>query len=145
MLFVFLFRVANHLALIANHLALTLTSTYLPVQECVASLDADLLKKATAGIGTDERMVVNIMCSRTKAQLDAVDMIYRERYHRSLREYCERELSGDIEEFLVYTQMDEDEADAHMIHKAFSGIGHNSKVVLEVFIGRTSKRLQDAR
>ena len=111
----------------------------------MASLDADLLKKATVGLGTDERMVVNIMCSRTKAQLDAVDMIYRERYHSSLREYCERELGGDLEEFLVYTQMDEDEADAHIIHKAFAGIGHDAKVVLEVFVGRTSKRLQEAR
>lgn len=111
----------------------------------MASLDADLLKKATKGLGTNERMVISIMCTRTKAQLDAVDMIYRKRYGRTLREYCERELGGDLKEFLVYTQMAQDEADAHIIHNAFSGLGHNAKVVLEVFVGRSSQRLQAAR
>ncbi len=108
-------------------------------------MDADLLKRATKGFGTDERMVVEIMCTRTKAQLDSIDMIYRKKYGRTLREYCERELGGDLKEFLVYTQMAQPEADAHMIHKAFAGLGHNAKLVLEVFIGRSSQRLQEAR
>lgn len=114
-------------------------------KECIASLDCDLLKKAAKGIGTDERMVVSILCTRTKAQLDAVDLMYRERYGCSLRQYCEDELSGDLEEFLVYTQMEEDECDAHMLREAFEGIGCNENIVVEVCVGRTSERLAAAR
>lgn len=43
----------------------------------IASLDADLLKLATRGIGTDERLVVEVLCSRTKLQIDQIDLIYR--------------------------------------------------------------------
>jgi hypothetical protein len=46
-------------------------------KEYVAWLDADLLKKATKGLGTDERLVVDCLCPRTKSQLRRIDAIYR--------------------------------------------------------------------
>lgn len=46
-------------------------------QEYIAWLDADLLKKATKGIGTDERLLVDCLCPRTKSQLRRIDAIYR--------------------------------------------------------------------
>jgi hypothetical protein len=103
------------------------------------------LKLATRGIGTDERMVVSILCARTKSQLDAIDLIYRERYHVTLREYIEGELSGDLEEFLVYTQMSEAEFDAHVLRKAFTGIGCDKDAIVEVICTRSARRLQEAR
>ena len=103
------------------------------------------MKKATRGLGTDERAVVNIMCCRTKDQLESIDMLYRQRYGRTLQEYCERELSGDLREFLVYTQMDEDECDAHLLRSAFSGMGCDKNLVVEIVVGRSSPRLAAAR
>ena len=96
------------------------------MKDWTASLDADLLKKAAKGIGTDERMVVSILCTRTKAQIDRIDLIFRQRYfllflidlnslydhkyiryNQTLKEYIEREMGGNLKVFLSYTQMAE--------------------------------------
>lgn len=65
------------------------------------------LKRAAKGLGTDERMVVSVLCSRTKAQIDRIDNIFRQRYKRTLKEYIEREMGGNLKTFLSYTQMAE--------------------------------------
>jgi hypothetical protein len=118
---------------------------YANKQDSIASLDADLLKIATNGWGTDERLVVSILCSRTKAQLDAIDLIYRERFHQTLREYIEKEMGGDLSEMLSYTQMKEDELDAFLLRKAFQGVGCNKELVVEIVCTRSAARLQNAR
>ena len=52
-------------------------------------------------------MVVSVLCSRTKAQIDRIDNIFRQRYKRTLKEYIEREMGGNLKTFLSYTQMAE--------------------------------------
>lgn len=115
------------------------------MQNFIASFDADLLKLAARGVGTDERLVVSILCARTKSQLDAIDMIYRERYKKTLREYIEREMGGDLEDMLVYTQMSEAEFDTAILRKAFSGLGCDKEAIVEVVCTRSARRLQEAR
>ena len=72
----------------------------------IAGLDYRLLKKAAVGIGTNERIVVNVLCRRTKAHLDKVDDFFRAD-ESSLREYIVNEMGGNLEDFLDYTQMEE--------------------------------------
>lgn len=104
-----------------------------------------MLKLATRGIGSDERLIISILCTRTKQQLDAIDQIYRERYHVTLLEYIRGEMGGDLAEMLGYTQMAEDEFDAHILHQAFSGIGCDKEAIVEVICTRDARRLQAAR
>lgn len=52
-------------------------------------------------------MVVSVLCTRTKAQIDRIDGIFRQRYQRTLKEYIEREMGGNLRTFLSYTQMTE--------------------------------------
>ena len=51
--------------------------------------------------------MVAVLCTRTKAQLDRIDAIFRQRYKRTLKEYIEREMGGNLKTFLSYTQMAE--------------------------------------
>jgi hypothetical protein len=115
------------------------------MKDWTASLDADLLKRAAKGLGTDERMVVSILCSRTKAQIDRIDLVFRQRYNRTLKQYIEKEMGGNLKTFLSYSQMAEDEFDALILHDAFAGIGCNKGVVMEVLTTRNFARLQAAR
>lgn len=115
------------------------------IKHFIASLDADLLYIAGKGIGTDESVVISILCARTKAQLDAIDLIYRERYHQSLKDFISSELSGDLGELLSYTQLSEVEFDAAILHKAFTGIGCDKELVIEVACTRSAARLQAAK
>lgn len=115
------------------------------MKDYLASFDADLLKFATKGFGSDERLIVNVLCTKTKAQLDAVDQKYRAKYHQTLKEYINSEMGGDLAEMLSYTQMAEDEFDATVLYKAFKGLGCNKDAVIEVVCTRSAARLQAAR
>eukprot|EP00602_Paraphysomonas_sp_CaronLab_P003525 CAMPEP_0185025598 /NCGR_PEP_ID=MMETSP1103-20130426/8493_1 /TAXON_ID=36769 /ORGANISM="Paraphysomonas bandaiensis, Strain Caron Lab Isolate" /LENGTH=798 /DNA_ID=CAMNT_0027558835 /DNA_START=305 /DNA_END=2701 /DNA_ORIENTATION=- len=115
------------------------------VKRAIASLDSDLLYMAKEGLGTDERMVVQVLCSRTKAQLNAIDEVYRSRYGPTLKEYCEKEMGGNLAQFLAFTQMSEAEFDSYILMDSFSGIGCNKGVVVEVLCTRPFHRIKAAR
>ena len=89
--------------------------------------------------------MVNVLCKRTKSQLDAIDMVYRDKYNRTLREYVNKEMGSSLAQFLVYTQMKEEEFDCHIMEKAFKGIGCDSNLLVEMLTTRSWRRLQAAR
>lgn len=45
-------------------------------QGFIAERDVDIVRRSTKGLGTNEANLVNTLCSRTKKQLDAVDLLY---------------------------------------------------------------------
>ena len=90
-------------------------------------------------------MVVNVLCKRTKSQLDAIDMAFREKYNCTLREYVKKEMGSSLAQFLVYIQMSEAEFDCHIMEKAFAGLGCDSHVLVEMLTTRSWRRLQAAR
>jgi hypothetical protein len=115
------------------------------IRSNIAVLDAQLLIKAAVGLGTDERMVVKILCTRTKQQLEAIDVAMRSNHEKTLKEYVVKEMGGDLEQFLKYLQMSEPEFDVHCLNKAFKGMGTNESLVLEILTTRPFRRLQAAR
>ena len=134
-------------------------------QDNIAKLDVVMLKYATIGLGTgdntkactdyftlivhnlmsDERLVVSILCARSKSQLDAIDNLYRDTHGRTLKEYIEREMGGDLAKFLKYAQMTEAEFDAHILKKAIDGLGTDEDAIMEVVCTRPFERLIAAK
>ena len=94
----------------------------------------------------DERLVVSILCARSKSDLKQVDLVYREKHGgRSLKEYIQREMGGDLARFLSYTQMREEDFDAFILKKACDGLGTNERVIMEVVCTRSFDRLMSAK
>lgn len=93
----------------------------------------------------DERLVVSILCARTKSQLDAIDNLYRQTYGRTLREYIHKEMGGDLAKFLSYAQMTEAEFDAHILKNACDGLGTDEDAIIEVVCTRSFDRLIAAK
>jgi annexin A7/11 len=115
------------------------------IKHSVADLDVDLLKRAIDGVGTDERLVCDVLCNRTKSQMDAIDLIYRDKHKRTLKEYIEREMGGNLETFFTYMQMSEQEFDSYILHKAFTGFGTNEAAIIEIVCTQSYARLAAAR
>jgi uncharacterized protein YjbJ (UPF0337 family) len=115
------------------------------LKEFIAQMDADLLFKAGKGIGTDERMVVDCICPRTKAQIRRIDMIFREKYGKPLADFIKSEMGGNLKKFLTYCQMEGSEFDAIVLKKAFDGIGCDKKVIVEVICTRPAARLKESK
>jgi hypothetical protein len=116
------------------------------LKDSIAELDAHLLHSAEGSFSTDTSTVVQILCRRTKSQLEAIDLKYREMYDgTTLHDFCKSSLSGDFEQFAVYTQMSEAEFDTHIMLKAFSGMGCNKAKVIEILTTRHYGRIQEMR
>ncbi len=88
---------------------------------------------------------MRILCARSKTQLDAIDAAYRRKYETTLVRYIEKEMGGNLERFLSYAQMTEPEFDSTMLKQAFSGLGTDEDLVIEVLCTRPFSRLQAAR
>lgn len=61
------------------------------------TLDAKMVRKAMKGLGTNERLLNEVICSRTKPQLQEVIQAYRREYTRELVDDIKSETSGLFE------------------------------------------------
>ncbi|CAJ1052532.1 annexin A5-like [Xyrichtys novacula] len=89
--------------------------------------DVTLLRKAIKGAGTDEKVLVEILASRTTQQVKDIVSAYREEYNDSLEEDITGDTSGHFKRLLVILlqanrevgiQTDKIESDAKVLFKA---------------------------
>ena len=65
------------------------------LKQHIAQLDAEAVKEATAGWGTNDRKLIVSLCARTKSQLRRTAAKYRELYDEDFREAVQSETSGN--------------------------------------------------
>ena len=92
------------------------------VLDFVAARDASVVYTAMAGFGTDDEMLVKILCNRSKYQLAAIDKHYRalpkNKSHTSLNAAVVSETSGNYGKFMKYVTESRGAFLAHQLHKA---------------------------
>ncbi|EHB06924.1 Annexin A6 [Heterocephalus glaber] len=66
-----------------------------------AHYDAKQLKKAMEGAGTDEKALIEILATRTNAEIRAINEAYKEDYHKSLEDALSSDTSGHFKRILV--------------------------------------------
>ncbi|XP_071952090.1 annexin-B12-like [Antedon mediterranea] len=66
-----------------------------------AYYDAYNLRNAMKGAGTDESVLIEILCTRTNEQIRNIKQQYNEIYHRDLERDCVSETSGHFKRLLV--------------------------------------------
>merc|ERR1712170_26787 len=66
-----------------------------------AEFDADQLRKAMKGLGTDEDCLIEILCTRSNEELAAIVETYKTKHNRKLEEDIISETSGHLKRLLV--------------------------------------------
>nr|XP_056713231.1 annexin A6 isoform X1 [Euleptes europaea] len=66
-----------------------------------AQYDAKQLKKAIAGAGTDENILIEILATRTNQEIQAINAAYQEVYHKSLEDALSSDTSGHFKRILI--------------------------------------------
>ncbi|XP_061416155.1 annexin A13-like isoform X2 [Lethenteron reissneri] len=110
-----------------------LEKVVLALMDLPAVYDAKELRKAMKGAGTDEEVLVEILCTRTNKQIQRMRLVYNELFDRDLESDLKSETSGAVEKLLVaLVQGNRDEStdvnmslansDAKELHEA--GKGH---------------------
>ncbi|KAM4707769.1 annexin A1-like isoform 2-T2 [Discoglossus pictus] len=119
-----------------------------------AQFDADELKHATKGIGTDENCLIEILASRSNQEIKQIKKVYSEEYKTDLEKDIIGDTSGDFQKLLLtllkgersedcFVYRDQSDADAKALYEA----GENAKkvdanVFIDILTSRSSPHLQ---
>uniref|UniRef100_A0A098M1R7 Annexin n=1 Tax=Hypsiglena sp. JMG-2014 TaxID=1550645 RepID=A0A098M1R7_9SAUR len=108
-----------------------------------ASKDAEALKKAMEGLGTDETTVIEILTGRSNAQRQLIAAEYKSYTGKDLKDALQEDTSGDFGRALVALVTPPAEFEAEQINRAVRGIGTNEATLIEIVASRTSKQIRE--
>lgn len=115
--------------------------------------DAHCIRKATKRLGTDEDVLVEILATRTKEQIDEITRVFKQEYNDDLEKVLKSEASGDFEKALLAlyrtrrdTSTDVDmqlaQIDAEMLFEAGENRkGSNVDAFIEILTTRSAAQL----
>ncbi|KAB7498054.1 Annexin A7 [Armadillidium nasatum] len=116
--------------------------TVRPAVSFDASTDASLLKKAMKGLGTDEKIIIQVLGRRTSAQRTQILQAFKTLYNKDLIEELKKELSGQFEEAILALMTPLPKYLAQELKKAMKGLGTKEKPLIEILCTRDNKSLE---
>ncbi|KAF5830894.1 hypothetical protein DUNSADRAFT_13904 [Dunaliella salina] len=102
-----------------------------------ASYDANQLRKAMKGLGTDDNVLVHILATRSNEELQAVREAYASEIERDLVEDVTSETSGDYRRACLGALLSKHEFDAMNLHNAMKGLGTDENAMIEILAHAT--------
>uniref|UniRef100_A0A0N4Z1U3 Annexin n=1 Tax=Parastrongyloides trichosuri TaxID=131310 RepID=A0A0N4Z1U3_PARTI len=107
--------------------------------------DAEALRKAMKGFGTDEAAIIRILTQRSNWQRQEILKSYKQLHGRDLIKDLKSELSGDFEDLIVALMVPPAEYDAQELHKAMAGLGTKESVLIEILCSRTNAQINEIK
>ena len=107
--------------------------------------DAQLLRKAMKGAGTDERAIIKLVGNRSNAERQEIIKYYKSCFGKDLVDDLADELGGDLKKVVVGMFMKPAEFDAHELYYAMKGIGTDEDCLIEIIASRSNERLKEIK
>ncbi|EAW15291.1 annexin [Aspergillus clavatus NRRL 1] len=107
-----------------------------------ATREAEALRKAMKGWGTDEKALINILTKPDPLQMALIRHTYTDHIGRNLEKDLKSELSGNLEDVLLALARGPLDQDVVYAHDAMSGLGTNEKALNDVLLGRSNADLR---
>uniref|UniRef100_A0A8D0G8T1 Annexin n=1 Tax=Sphenodon punctatus TaxID=8508 RepID=A0A8D0G8T1_SPHPU len=108
-----------------------------------ASRDAEAIRKAIRGIGTDEKTLIDILTERANAQRQLIAREYRAASGKDLKDDLKSDLSGNLERVMVALVMPPAVFDAKQLKKSMKGTGTDERTLIEILASRNSKQMKE--
>ncbi|XP_037383439.1 annexin A4 [Talpa occidentalis] len=106
-----------------------------------ASEDAQNLRKAMKGIGTDEDAIISILAHRNTAQRQEIRSAYKSTVGRDLMDDLKSELSGNFEKVILGMMTPTVLYDVQELQKAMKGAGTNEGCLIEILASRSPEEI----
>ena len=107
----------------------------------MAQQDAEALRKAMKGFGTDEAALIKIVANRTNAQRQEIKAQYKALFGRDLISDLKSELNGKFEDAMVALFTEPIEYDADQLREGMKGLGTNEDTLIEIIASRPPAHL----
>ncbi|UJR35955.1 hypothetical protein I4U23_028696 [Adineta vaga] len=107
-----------------------------------AGSDADALRKAMKGLGTDEKTLIDILGNRTTAQRLQIKSAFKDKHNRDLVHDLKSETSGNFANLLERLMMDPVELDCFELKQGVKGLGTDEETLIEILASRSNERLK---
>ncbi|PTB67049.1 Annexin [Trichoderma citrinoviride] len=104
--------------------------------------DADALRRAMKGFGTDEKALVNVLARKDPLQIEVIRTTYQRRHKRNLVADIESETRSWFEYGLVQLARGPLLSDIHNLYKAMSGPGTKEIVMNDILLSRSNADLK---
>ena len=98
--------------------------------------DADTLRKAMKGLGTDENTLINLVGSRNNQQRLKIKDQYKASYGRDLISDLKSELSGHLKDTMIALFYSPIDYDCLQLREAMKGLGTNEDTLIEIIATR---------
>uniref|UniRef100_U5EWZ9 Annexin n=1 Tax=Corethrella appendiculata TaxID=1370023 RepID=U5EWZ9_9DIPT len=107
-----------------------------------AVTDAQILRKAMKGFGTDESAIINVLCRRSNQQIQEIAKAFKTNFGKDLIEDIKSETSGNFEALLVARLTPIVDFYVKELHDAIAGIGTDEDVLIEVLCSLSNYEIQ---
>ncbi|XP_067642043.1 annexin B10-like [Eurosta solidaginis] len=119
------------------------TPTVVPIAPFDASADAQALRAAMKGFGTDEEAIINILCTRSNAQRQQIKAQFETELGRDLVEDLKSELGGRFEDVIIALMTPPVEYLCKQLHKAMAGMGTDEETLVEILCTKTNGEMHE--
>uniref|UniRef100_A0A673K230 Annexin n=1 Tax=Sinocyclocheilus rhinocerous TaxID=307959 RepID=A0A673K230_9TELE len=117
--------------------------TVRPYQNFDPASDAQALRKAMKGFGTDEDTIIDIVAHRSNAQRQEIRQTFKSLLGRDLMADLKSELSKNLQRLILGLMMTPAEFEAKMMKKAMEGAGTDEHALIEILVTRSNQEIQE--
>lgn len=118
-----------------------LRPTVRPATNFDPAADAQALRKAMKGFGTDEDTIIDIVAQRSNAQRQEIRQAFKSLLGRDLMKDLKSELSKNLERLIIGLMLTPAEFDAKMMRKAMEGAGTDEHALIEILVTRSNQEI----
>lgn len=119
--------------------------TVKPYDKFNAEQDAEVLRNAMKGLGTDEDAIMNVLAYRSNPQRHEIYTTYKTMFGKDLIEDLKGELSGGFLETCKALLMQPAEYDAYLLRKSIKGLGTDEDVLIEILCTRSNAQITEIK
>lgn len=107
--------------------------------------DAQVLRKAMKGMGTDEAAVINMLTKRSNDQRQQIRQKFKLMYGKDLIKELKSELSGNFENAIVALLEPRIKYDAMCLRRAMKGAGTDESTLIDILCSRSNSEIQQIK
>ncbi|NXM64008.1 ANX11 protein, partial [Illadopsis cleaveri] len=105
--------------------------------------DAEVLRKAMKGFGTDEQAIIDCLGSRSNKQRQQIILSFKTAYGKDLIKDLKSEISGNFEKTILAMMKTPVMFDAYEIKEAIKGVGTDENCLIEILASRSNEHIQE--